>query len=188
MADALAALERHEEAANAYAQERVRLDRENDWPLLFLEAVSRHKSGNWPHAEALLNQALGQAPDQAILLNYLGYSMLEEGGDLPLASAYIRKASRLEPDSAAITDSLGWALYKLGDLDGAVAALSRAAGQAPSDPEIHEHYGDALYAASRRIEARFAWEVARYYAPDAAMTTRIEDKMTYGLQPSNAAP
>ncbi|WP_265562784.1 tetratricopeptide repeat protein [Sphingomicrobium arenosum] len=185
--DALAAMDRHEAAADAYAQERARLGND-DWPLLFLEAVSRHEAGDWAMSERLLNQALALSPDQAILLNYLGYSMLEEGGDVELASAYIRKASRLSPDSAAITDSLGWALYKLGDHAGAVEALARAAELAPADPEIHEHYGDALYAAGRRIEARFAWEVARYYAPETAVETRIEDKIAYGLEPANAAP
>nr|WP_279614860.1 tetratricopeptide repeat protein [Sphingomicrobium astaxanthinifaciens] len=185
--DALAALDRHAEAADAYAAERGQLGG-GDWPLLFLEAVARHEAGDWDAAEALLGQALALAPDQPILLNYLGYSMLEEGGDLALASAYIRKASRLSPDSAAITDSLGWALYKLGDIEGALDALERAATQAPADPEIHEHFGDALYTAGRRIEARFAWEAARFYAPDAAARDRLEDKIAYGLQPANAAP
>ena len=186
IADALAALDRHGEAAAAYARERA--DGDVEWPILFLEAVARNEAGDWASAKALLEQAMAMEADSAVLLNYLGYMMLENGDDVDLASAYIRKAARLEPDSAAITDSLGWALFKLGDTNGALEALEAAATNAPADPEIHEHYGDALYRAGSRIEARFAWEAALFYAEADEARTRIEDKLAYGLQPSNAAP
>ena len=186
LGDALSASERHAEAAIAYGHARGAGG--NDWELLFLEAAAYHQAGDWPAARPLFQGALALAPDDPLVLNYLGYAMLEAGEDTALASAYIRKAASLSPDSAAITDSLGWALYKLGDLAGAVEALERASMLAPSDPDVLEHHGDALYAAGRRIDARHAWHAAIVYAETETMTGRLEDKILYGLGPANAAP
>ncbi|WP_343347402.1 tetratricopeptide repeat protein [Sphingomicrobium sp. XHP0239] len=186
LGDALSAAGNHADAADAYAYARG--DRRDDWQLYFLEAAQREQADEWPAARSLFQHALALAPDQPLVLNYLGYAMLEAGEDTGLASAFIRKASALSPDSPAITDSLGWALYKIGDVDGAIEALARASQQAPSDPEIHEHYGDALFAAGHRMDARFAWNAALVYADEDAARTRIEDKIAYGLAPANAAP
>ena len=186
LGDALSAAERHGEAADAYA--RARGAGGEEWQLLFLEAAARHQSGDWPTARPLFQNALALQPDDPLVLNYLGYAMLEAGEDQALASAYIRKAAGLSPDSASITDSLGWALYRLGDLAGAVEALDRATRLAPSDPDIHEHFGDTLFAAGRHIDARHAWSAALVYAESDAMKTRLEDKLAYGLLPANAAP
>jgi Flp pilus assembly protein TadD len=99
----------------------------------------------------------------------------------------IRKASALRPDDASITDSLGWALFKRGRVDEAIETLSRAAVGDPAQSEIHEHLGDALYSAGRRIEARFSWQAALITAEDEAKT-RLERKMELGLNTANAAP
>src|SRR4030095_6755758 len=96
-------------------------------------------------------------PENALLLNFLGYGKLERGEDLDAAEAMIRKASSLRPDDASITDPLGWALYKRGRWPEAITTLTKAAAGDPSQSEIHEHLGDALYSSGRRIEARFSW-------------------------------
>ena len=84
-------------------------------------------------------------PDNPLLLNFLGYGKLERGEDLDLAEAMIRKASALRPDDASITDSLGWALFKRGRCRrGDRDADAPAAGD-PTQAEIHEHLGDALF-------------------------------------------
>ena len=114
----------------------------------------------WTEAKTELETALKLDPENALLLNFLGYGKLERGEDLDSAEAMIRKASDLRPDDASITDSLGWALFKRGHVDEAIETLSRAAAGDPSQSEIHEHLGDALYAAGRRIEARFSWQAA----------------------------
>ncbi|MEN3971451.1 tetratricopeptide repeat protein [Sphingomicrobium sp. XHP0235] len=187
LGDTLTAAERHEEAADAYAKARG-LSGDPDWQLLFLEASARFEAGDWPAARSLFQSALALRPQEPLILNFLGYAMLENGEETGLASALIRKASTLAPDSPNITDSLGWALYKTGDADGALEALERASRQAPADPEIHEHYGDVLYAAGRRIEARFAWEAALTYAEKPRAIERMRDKLIVGLTSANASP
>jgi len=126
-------------------------------------------------------------PDNALLLNFLGYGKLERGEDIDMAEAMIRKASALKPNDASITDSLGWALYKRGRLPEAIETLTRAAAGDPSQAEIHEHLGDALYKAGRRIEARFSWRAALVTAEN-KMKARIESKIETGLTPATSAP
>jgi Flp pilus assembly protein TadD len=141
----------------------------------------------WPEARQSLQAALVLAPEQPLILNFLGYAKLERGEDLDAAEAMIRKASALAPDDASITDSLGWALYKRGRFADAISTLQRAAAKDPQQPEIHEHLGDALYSIGRRYEARFAWNAALISAED-DVAARIRLKLAAGLTPATAAP
>ena len=190
LANVLGDMERHTEAAAAYGEAIKRTERgENSdlWTLHLLRAASLEQADQWTEAKVELEEALKLEPDNALLLNFLGYGKLERGEDLDRAEAMIRKASELRPDDASITDSLGWALFKRGRTEEAIATLSRAAAGDPSQSEIHEHLGDALYSAGRRIEARFSWQAALITAEEQAKA-RLEGKMELGLNDANAAP
>ncbi|QNM83394.1 tetratricopeptide repeat protein [Sphingomonas sabuli] len=189
LGDVYGELERHDEAAAAYAQAIERLSQAGNsrlWPLLLLRGSELEKAGRWPESKAVLNAAVAMAPNEPLILNFLGYSKLEHGEDLDAAEALVRKASELAPDNASITDSLGWALYKRGRYDEAIDILQSAAIADPVQAEIHEHLGDALYAAGRRFEARFAWEAALATAAEADVT-RIRSKIATGLTQATAA-
>ena len=190
LANVLGDMERHAEAAAAYGEAIKRTEASGaqpGWTLHLLRAASLEQADHWPEAKAELEAALRLEPDNALLLNFLGYGKLERGEDLDVAEAMIRKASSLRPDDASITDSLGWALYKRGRLPEAIETLSRAAAGDPAQSEIHEHLGDALFSSGRRIEARFSWQAALITAEDDAKG-RIERKIESGLTPANAAP
>ncbi|MBB3763748.1 tetratricopeptide (TPR) repeat protein [Sphingomicrobium lutaoense] len=184
--DVYAAMERHEEAAQAYARERA--GNLSDWTLLFLEATQRDMAGDWDGAKVLLRHALAAEPRQPIVLNYLGYTMLEMGEDPKEAAALIRAAHEVRPSDPSITDSLGWAQYKLGLIDEAVQTLGKAVALEPGNEEIYEHYGDALSRAGHVIEARFAWQAARSVAEDEKRIGRLDSKLVTGLSAHNAAP
>ena len=190
LADTLSSLERHDEAAAAYQRAIAlsgRATPEERWPLYLLQAASYESADRWPQAKAALQAALALAPNQPLILNFLGYAKLERGEDLDVAEAMIRKANQLAPDDASITDSLGWALYKRGRLDQAIEVLQRAARTDPGQAEIHEHLGDALYRAGRKYEARFAWTAALTTAED-EMAKRVRAKIDAGLTAETAAP
>ena len=157
------------------------------WMLRLYRASALEESGKWEEAKAELALALKERPDNPLLLNFLGYGKLERGEDLDAAEAMVRKASALRPDDASITDSLGWAEFKRGRLGQAIATLERAAAADPSQAEIQEHLGDALYSAGRRYEARFAWRAALVNA-DGDDRLRIQAKIDSGLTPATAAP
>ena len=183
-------LGRHAEAAEAYGRAAAIAAREggtNLWTWHLLRAAQLDEVDRWPEARAELEKGLALAPDQPLLLNYLGYSSLERGENLDEAEKMIRRALELRPGDASITDSLGWALYKRGRLPEAIEALSKAAADESAETEIHEHLGDALYRAGRRYEARFAWRAALLTAEEEE-TKRIEAKIASGWTEATAAP
>ena len=145
------------------------------------------KTDRWDEVKQSLNAALAIAPDQPLILNYLGYAKLERGEDMDAAEAMIRKASELSPDDASIIDSLGWAQFKRGKVAEAIATLQEAAIKDPEQAEIHEHLGDALFTSGRRYEARFAWSAALITAED-DVARRLQAKLDHGLTEANAAP
>ena len=190
LGDVLANMDRHEEAAAAYGrafQFVAQGSPEERWPLLLLQASALEEANRWPETRQLLGQALALAPDEPLILNFLGYAKLERGEDLDAAEAMIRKASALAPDDASITDSLGWAVYKRGRTKEAIEILTRAAKGDPTQAEIHEHLGDALYKAGNKFEARYAWSAALVTAED-EVASRLKAKIESGLTPATAAP
>ena len=191
LGDVYQAMKRYDLAAQSYGR-AVALATQQGlkpqlWPLLLLQANAYEQAGHWPETKAALQQALALAPDQPLLLNFMGYSKLEHHEDLDAAEAMIRKASELAPDDASITDSLGWAMFKRGKVQEAIATLQTAPEKDPDQAEIQEHLGDALYKSGRRMEARFAWSASLVTADD-EVAARVKAKLAAGLNPANAAP
>ena len=191
LGDVLQSMKRYNEAADAYGRAgslaAAQGLQSELWPLKLLRATALEGADRWPETKQELEAALALAPDQPLILNFLGYAKLERGEDLDAAEAMIRKASALAPEDASITDSLGWALFKRGRYADAIETLERAAAKDPDQPEIHEHLGDALYSIGRRYEARFAWNAALISAED-DVAARIRLKIAAGLTPATAAP
>jgi tetratricopeptide (TPR) repeat protein len=189
--DVLSAMKRNNEAANAYgraiAMNEASGRKADLWTLMLLQASALQDANRWAEAQQVLQHGLTLAPDQPLLLNFLGYSKLERGEDTDAAEAMIKKASELAPDDASIIDSLGWAQFKRGKTADAITTLQRAAEKDPDQAEIQEHLGDALYRSGRRYEARFAWNAALITA-EADIAARVKAKLASGLTAGNAAP
>jgi tetratricopeptide (TPR) repeat protein len=192
LGDILNQTKRHQEAAAAYAKAldlvKAGSSTQNPlWALWLLQGSALTQAGDWKAGKAALEEARRLAPNQPVVLNFLGYSQLERRENLAEAEKMIGEASRLQPDDAAITDSLGWAHYVRGDVARAIELLERAAQGQPADAAIAEHLGDAYYSAGRRFEARYAWRAALHYAEGAA-ADRLRTKIDTGLRPDLAAP
>lgn len=191
LGDVLDAMDRHGDAAVAYGGAAAAVQAggagPEPWSIHLLRGAALEQAKMWPQAESALELAHRLAPENALVLNYLGYARLERGQKLDEAEAMIAEASRRAPDDASITDSLGWAQFKRGKVTEAIATLQRAAAADPGQAEIHEHLGDALYTAGRKYEARFAWNAALVTAED-DVRARIAAKVSGGLLPATAAP
>jgi Flp pilus assembly protein TadD len=189
--DALDAAAKHARAAEAYAKALALVEAGGPgpeiWSLQLLHGASLEQAGQWPEAERALEKAHALAPDNPVVLNYLGYARLERGEQLDEAEVLIAEASRRAPNDPSITDSLGWAQFKRGRVADAIRTLERAAAADPAQAEIHEHLGDALYTAGRKYEARFAWNAALVTA-EADVRKRVEAKVATGLSAATAAP
>lgn len=145
-----------------------------DWLLLFGRAVAYDRQDRWPQAQADLERALALAPNEALLLNYLGYSLAQQGRDLPRAESLLRRAVAIEPQNAAIRDSLGWTLVRQGHGAEGVTVLERAAEQTPEDQAVNYHLGVAYQESGRLREAVNQWHFAQGLpASDPADAPRI---------------
>jgi len=120
-------------------------------------------------------------PDQPHVLNYLGYSWIDQGVNLDEGMEMIKKAVQQRPDDGYIVDSLGWAYYRIGNYEEATKQLERAIELKPEDPTINDHLGDAYWRVGRVLEARFQWAHARDLKPDPEELPKIEEKLKDGL-------
>ena len=151
-------------AGRALTIARARLRETDDeralWPFHFTRGAYRSEAGDWPGAEADLRAALRLAPDEPLVLNHLGYSLVERGESVGEAFAMIEQALAQMPESGSITDSLGWAYYQQGNYQTAARLLEEAVMLEPGSATITDHLGDAYFHLGRRSEARYEWRRA----------------------------
>lgn len=183
LGDTLRRMERFEEAAEAYSDALALLDPDlpQNWFLLYARGISYEQSDRWDEAEADFRRALELNPDQPQVLNYLGYSLVEQRRSLDEALDMIERAVAGEPRSGYIVDSLGWVFYRLGRFDEAVAPMERAVELLPTDPIINDHLGDVYWMVGREREAEFQWQRALSFDPEPAEAERIRLKLEIGL-------
>lgn len=180
--------DRHDEARIAFDQAVALFQGETpaQWRVYFQRAVTLSKLDDWPGAEADFRKALELDPDQANVLNYLGYSMVERNENLGEALDMIERAVAARPDSGYITDSLGWVYYRLGRYSEAVVQMERAVELLPIDPILNDHLGDTYWAVGRAREAEFQWKRALSFVTDETdleelNPDRIRRKLEIGL-------
>lgn len=160
----------------------IKKPRKRDWVYLYARGTCHEREKNWAKAEVDLKRALKLVPDQPLVLNYLGYSWIDQGINLKEGLKLIERAVALKPDDGYVVDSLGWAHFKLGNIKQAVLFLERAVELRPDDPILNDHLGDALWQAGRQREAKFQWEQALTLKPEPEEATKIRAKIRTGLK------
>jgi Flp pilus assembly protein TadD len=147
------------------------------WPLFYARAIAEQESGNWPAAEADLKQALVLSPNEPAVLNYLGYSWVDQKRNISQALGMLEKARALSPQDGYIIDSVGWAYYRLGRYDDAARTLEEAIQLVPGDPTINDHLGDAYWKVGRKLDAEFQWSHALAFGAEDGDKAKIEKKL-----------
>ncbi len=190
MGDLLRGEDRFAEAEAAYtrALERVPVVDRRHWRLFYARGIAFERTKRWPQAEADLLKALELEPEQPFVLNYLGYSWVDQGLNLDRAKGMLHRAVELQPEDGFIVDSLGWAYFRLGEHDKAVTYLERAVELEPGDPVINDHLGDGYWKVGRMREARFQWQRALTFEPEADVVAVIQAKLANGLSDAPPAP
>jgi tetratricopeptide (TPR) repeat protein len=153
----------------------------NTWVYYYYRGICEERSKQWSKAEADMRKALELQPEQPHVLNYLGYSWIDQGVNLDEGMKMIKRAVDQRPDDGYIVDSLGWAYYRIGNFEDAVKNLERAIDLKPEDPTINDHLGDAYWRVGRTLEARFQWAHARDLKPEPEDLPKIEAKIENGL-------
>ena len=183
LGDFLRREERYSEAKIAYDR-AVDIYRENNnvsWVVLYARGITHERLQEWDKAESDFRNALTINPDQANVLNYLGYSLIDRGEKLDEAMTMIEKAVSLQPESGHIVDSLARGLFKLGKYETAIPHMEKAAELMPVDPIVTDHLGDLYWAVGRQLEAKFQWRRALSFDPELKDATRIREKLRIGL-------
>jgi tetratricopeptide (TPR) repeat protein len=166
----------------------------DQWRAYYYRGIAYEQQKIWDKSEADFRKALSLSPDEPMVLNYLGYAMIERKMNLNEALNMVKKAVELKPNDGYIVDSLGWAYFQLGDYEQAATQIERAVDLNPSDPTIAEHLGDVYWRVGRTLEAKFQWQHAKDNGPEAADLKRVQDKLSNGLpaapvvKPADNAP
>ncbi len=137
---------------------------------------------NYKKADEDFLNSLKLDPNDAYVLNYLGYSWLERSYKINEAMKMLQKAYDLMSNDPYITDSIGWAYFLLKDFKNAKKYLQQAVKLMPYDPIVNDHYGDVLWRLEKKIQARYFWNGAlKLDGVDEEMRKKIKNKLVYGL-------
>ncbi len=169
------------------------------WSLYHGRGMCLERNKEWPKAEADLKIALNLLPDdpklgplnaynRAQVLNYLGYSWVDQGVHIDEAFPMLKRAVELtDARDGYIIDSLGWAYYRQAQFDDAVRELEKASSLKSGDPVINDHLGDAYWKVGRKLEAQFQWNHARDLKPEPDDLVRILKKIENGMEENQPA-
>jgi tetratricopeptide (TPR) repeat protein len=174
----------YKEAAEIYSQavDATAEPKKSDWSLFFSRGVSYDQAKEWRKAEKDLQTAIDLDPEQAVALNYLGYSWVDRGTNIDKGMDLIKKAVDLRPNDGDIVDSLGWAYYRQSKYPEATTELERAVELKPQSWEINDHLGDVYWKTGRKLEAKFQWLHALSLEIDDDKRGPIEKKIKDGLE------
>ena len=144
---------------------------------------SYERMGDWEKAEKDLSESLKISPDEPYVLNYLAYSWIEKRINLDEAAKMLHRAVQLKNDDGYIIDSLGWSYYVNKNYVDAEKFLREAVKLKPLDPVINDHYADALWMLSRKIQARYFWNyVLGLSDVEEKLRKKIKNKIILGIE------
>lgn len=125
-------------------------------PIRYSHALLAAELGWVGIAEKDLRIIISEQPENAAVLNALGYTLADQTERYEEAEALIRQAYILQPDEASIVDSMGWIAYRLGRLAESEKFLRRA-WALERNPEIAAHLGEVLWISGQQEAARIIW-------------------------------
>jgi tetratricopeptide (TPR) repeat protein len=157
--------------------------RQGDWSVFFQRGIAYERLRIWDKAEPNFRKALELNPNQAQVLNYLGYSLVDMNINLDEGLKMIQQAVEARPDDGYIVDSLGWAYYRMGRFEEAVTELEKAIQLRAGDATINDHLGDAYWRVGRKLEAVYQWNRAIISEGEDVNREQVKEKIAKGLPP-----
>lgn len=148
----------------------------DDSDVLYSRALSTEKLGDFGKAEADLRVVLKLQPDNATVLNALGYMLAVNTQRYPEASELITKALKSSPDDPAIMDSMGWVLFLMGKPEEAETWLRKAYTRL-QDPEVASHLIEVLAVRGNKAEAQGILDTMLSKFPDDRLLLKAKEKL-----------
>lgn len=157
--------------------EELRKSHSDDIAFTYQLAAAYERNGDFEKAEKLFLALLEKAPDNASVLNYLGYMWADRGVNLERSRELLEKAVSLEPRNGAFLDSLGWVYFRLGKYDLAEKYLLDAATRVPNDATIQEHLGDLFAQRGEMEKALERYQTALKLGPESGDDSKLRVKI-----------
>lgn len=152
-----------------------------DTELLYRRAMSASFINEITIAESDLRKILLERPNDADILNTLGYILVDNTQRYAEAKPYIEKALALQPNSYYILDSMGWVLFKLGDFKAAQSYLERAYA-IEKNPEVAAHLSEVMFVRGETTAAKaLLRKTMEQHADDKVVVSTIERLGLIGL-------
>ena len=147
-----------------YLSVRKFADEEEKYPVSIQTVLAADKAKRYDVAAAILEPMIDADPDNADLLNLLGYLYAEAGINLGTAEKLLLRAVELEPENSAIRDSVAWMYFRLKKYREAKDFIEKSLAATPkgetADSVILDHAGDIDNALGDRTKAVFFWKQA----------------------------
>ena len=144
--------------------------------ILYARALIAEKLGELQILEDDLKYILEKDPNDANILNALGYTLVDKTTRYEEAQTYLDKAIAIKPHEPIIMDSYGWLLFKLGRFEEAREFLQRAYDLEPL-PEIAAHLIEVLWALQQSREAKALLSKALAKNPDDESLLELEARL-----------
>ena len=152
----------------------------NDYPentaLRYAQALLYQEQGRFRRAVTALESLVNDQPDDAGLLNALGYLLTDQMDRHVEARGYLQKALEAEPENPAIIDSMGWVLFKLEEYEAALGYLERAFQLFP-DPEVAAHIVDVQWALGNEGQAQELLRESLSEHPDSPHLQELDQRL-----------
>ena len=148
-----------------------------DRSLRYAQALLYQAQERNRRSASTLRSLLRDEPDDAGLLNALGYLLTDQMNQHEDALGYLEMALALEPDNPAIIDSMGWVLFNLGDFEAALGHLERAYELFP-DAEVAAHIVDTQWALGNHDEALQLLQQKLEENPESSHLQELDQRLT----------
>ncbi len=125
--------------------------------VLFEMGVALERLGRKAESIRVMKDLVAIDSSDAIILNYLGYMLVEDASELDYAIKLIDRALVAEPENGAFLDSKGWWYYQKKNYPEARRYIEKALEHLPNDTTILEHYALILEKLGKKREAMDQW-------------------------------
>lgn len=166
--------EKYREAVASY--DKAIALKPDDFDVLYSRSLSMERLGDFAASEKDLRTLIKLQPENATVLNALGYMLVVNTKRFEEAEKLLAKAIELRPNDAAIMDSMGWLKFRSGNQDKAEEWLRKAYNQL-KDPEVASHLVEVLSARGKTAEAKSILQDMLSKFPDDQLLMKVKEKL-----------
>jgi len=142
----------------------------------FQIGATHERKGDLGQAEKYFRQSLELSPDNAEVLNYLGYMWAEHATNLVTAREMIEKALKSDPENEAYLDSMAWVLFQMKQPQEALPYVEKSVKLSEQpDAVLLDHLGDIQAALEHWEQACDAWRKSLLVEPNDSIRKKLEE-------------